>query len=130
MVEKYFGGKLPEVGSRESVVGSSGCKVLNDKVAALAGELDKTIPRLDFAAALMKIWEVIGIANKLIEDSKPWALAKEDKTEELASLLSNLMNALKAVADSVYPFMPTTSENIKKQLVKKSTPLFPRIESK
>jgi len=120
MVEKYFDGKLPEAGS-------TGCKVLDEKVAALAGELDKAIPRLDFAAGLMKIWEVIGIANKLIEDSKPWALAKEKKTEELASLLASLMNALKAVADSLYPFMPTTSENIKKQLVKKSGPLFPRI---
>jgi methionyl-tRNA synthetase len=96
----------------------------------LPGELDNTIPRLDFAGALMKIWEVVGIANKLIEDSKPWALAKESKTGELVSLLSGLMNALDVVADSIYPFMPATSENIKKQLVKKSTPLFPRIETK
>jgi len=129
MVEKYFGGKLP---SRLSSIVNRSSSIINleDKTEALPSELDKTIPRLDFAAALMKIWEVIGVANKLIEDAKPWALAKEKKTDELASLLSGLMKALDRVAESLYPFMPATSEKIKGQLIKKSTPLFPRIESK
>ena len=106
-----------------------GRELLDKKVVALPAELDNTVPKLDFAAALMKIWEVVGIANKLIEDSKPWTLAKENRTEELASLLSSLMNTLGVVADSIYPFMPGTSEKIKQQLVKKSTPLFTRIDT-
>jgi len=126
MVEKYFDGKLPDVSSFV-IRDSSFVKKLQEKTKALAQEMDKAIPRLDFAGALVKIWEVIGIANKLIEDSKPWALAKENKTDELASLLSSLMDALKTISDCLYPFMPGTSENIAKQLVKKSNPLFPRI---
>ena len=132
MVEKYFDGKLldrPGQTAGATHPDRVGRELLDKKVVALPAELDNTVPKLDFAAALMKIWEVVGIANKLIEDSKPWTLAKENRTEELASLLSSLMNTLGVVADSIYPFMPGTSEKIKQQLVKKSTPLFPRIDT-
>jgi methionyl-tRNA synthetase len=131
MVEKYFDGKLSIV--QRSAYSVQRTEVLDKKIAALPSELDRAIPKLDFATALTRIWEVIGIANKLIEDSKPWTLAKEGKTAELASLLSGLMNALKVTAECLYPFMPGTSEKIKEQLtgqlIKKSTPLFPRITS-
>ncbi len=144
MVEKYFEGKVPE---------GSGIETLKDKSLALASELEKRMPELDFAGALSKIWEVVNTANKLIEDSKPWALAKENKTQELKSLLYSLLESLRIVALSIYPFMPTTSKAIMKQLgieedpsnmkfsdvktwgmlkegikVNKSAPLFPRIE--
>ena len=153
MVEKYFEGKAPDassfVVSRSSLVTG-----LQDKAAGLAGELDKTIPQLDFAGALSKIWEIINTANKLIEDAKPWALAKEKKTGELALLLYSLLEALRIISLSIYPFMPGTAKNIMGQLgikhdpekmkfsdiktwgilqagikINKSNPLFPRIES-
>jgi len=143
MVEKYFDGKVPDVSS-SAVSGSPLVKNLQDKANGLAGELDKTIPRLDFAGALMKIWEVIGVANKLIEDSKPWALAKEKKVDELASLMYALLETLRIVAVSISPFMPGASKAMLAQLgtsdgksalrsggkINKSAPLFPRIETK
>jgi methionyl-tRNA synthetase len=125
MAEKYFDGKVPVSGA--GARNSGFVKNLNEKVTALPAELDKTMPKLDFAGALIKIWEVVGMSNKLIEDAKPWVLAKENKTEELACLLSTLLEALKVVSVLLYPFMPSTAENIKKQLIKKSDPLFPRI---
>jgi methionyl-tRNA synthetase len=146
MVEKYFEGNVPAV---------SGIEALKDKSVALAPELEKRMQELDFAGALSKIWEVVNTANKLIEDSKPWALAKEKKTKELQSLLYSLLESLRIVALSIYPFMPATSKSIMKQLgveedpsrmkfsdvstwgllkaglkVNKSAPLFPRIETK
>lgn len=131
MVEKYFGGKVPK---------GDGSKELRTKYRALPDELLKTIPRFDFTTALTKIWEVINIANKYIEDSKPWVLAKEKRTGELEEVIGGLLGSLRAVAISVYPFMPQTAKNIYGQLgmneklemgtrVKKAQALFPRIET-
>lgn len=128
MAGKYFGGKVPSV-TQYSILNTQ-YKSLKNKAIGLAGELEKTIPQLDFVTALTKIWEVISAANKLIEDSKPWALAKENKTDELASLMRALLDTLKIISDSVSAFMPGTAEAINAQLESgKPIPLFPRIET-
>lgn len=153
MVGKYFDGKVPDpgIGVRESGFGKS----LREKASALAGELERSIPNFDFMTALTKIWEVINIANKYIEEAKPWALSKEGKTEELKTVIYDLAEALRIVSIAVYPFMPTTAKNIYQQLglkadagtmtissikswgllpagtiISKPVPLFPRIEIK
>jgi methionyl-tRNA synthetase len=141
MVEKYFNGKVPE--NREQKTEDRTAENLRKKRDALAGELEKAIPQMDFAGALSKIWEVINIANKHIEDSKPWNLAKENKIDELSSLLYDLLEVLRVTAVSIHPFMPTTAVNIFTQLgikeelknlplnpgskISKGSPLFPRV---
>ncbi|MCX5667044.1 MAG: methionine--tRNA ligase [Candidatus Omnitrophica bacterium] len=140
MVEKYFEGKVPNV--QRTAYSVQRIDLLKEKAIALADELDKAMPQLDFAGALVKIWEVINVANKLIEDSKPWTLAKEKKTDELATLIYTLLDALRIVAISISPFMPGTAKAMMTQLgicddkkvlkpgdkINKSAPLFPRIE--
>ncbi len=143
MVEKYFEGKLPgSAGRREHPVRetkggalkSAAAEELKAKAISLEDALEIAIPNFDFVTALAKIWEVINIANKYIEDSKPWTLAKDKKTDELAELMHNLLETLRTVALAIDPFMPSTSEEILSQLgkakINKSTPLFPRIEAK
>ena len=88
MTEKYFEGEVPLVRGPQSIVHR---KEFIEKISGLPAELQKTIPNLDFVAGLTKIWEVIGLANKYIEDSKPWALAKEGKKEELACVIRDLL---------------------------------------
>ncbi|MDP3804378.1 MAG: methionine--tRNA ligase [Candidatus Omnitrophota bacterium] len=155
MVEKYFEGLVPGVRSFERSCSSrsqDNCDNMKEKALALAAELNRSIPNFDFANALAKIWEVIDIANKLIEDSRPWVLAKEKKVDELGALLYNLLESLRIIAISVYSFMPKTAENIWSQLgikndiektgykeinrwgglseghrINKSNPLFPRV---
>ncbi len=154
MAEKYFEGKVPGKGHGSQAKGSIG-KELEEKASALAGELEKAVPNFDFVNALSKIWEVINIANKFIEESKPWVLSKENKADELAAVIYSLLEVLRVVAISINPFMPQTSKNIWEQLgmeteiekisfsdgmkwgdmvegqkVSKAKPLFPRIESK
>ncbi len=140
MVEKYFEGKIPKktIDHRPKTIDQT----LREKATALAGELEKAIPQFDFTGALAKIWEVINIANKYIEDSKPWNLAKENKKEELAHMIYLLLDTLRIISISIYPFMPETAKNISLQLgmeeksnslkegskVSKTKPLFPRIE--
>jgi len=110
---------------------------------------------LDFSGALSLIWEVINKANKYIEETKPWEYAKNKDTEGLKIIIKSLLESLRIIAVLVYPFMPTSSERIWKELgfedkienvspksaekwdllvpgtkICKDKPLFPRIISK
>jgi methionyl-tRNA synthetase len=90
------------------------------------------LENLDFIAGLVAIWDLIGCANKYIEDTKPWNLKKESKTKELESFIAVLIAVLRAVAREIEPFMPQTaaliSAQIKPDRVSKGAPLFPRID--
>jgi methionyl-tRNA synthetase len=72
------------------------------------------------------------MANKYIEDTKPWNLAKEKKTDELKAFIYLLVEVIRSVGKAISPFMPQTASSIKEQLggeiIKKGKPLFPRIE--
>ena len=88
----------------------------------------------DFSLALEKIWECIAITNKYVEETKPWNLAKENKTEDLKAFIRLLVDAIRKINQELSPFMPKTAESILGQLggneIKKGNPLFPRIETK
>jgi methionyl-tRNA synthetase len=129
MIEKYFQGIIPDKGKLDQ----QGHKIedeINSLGAHIAANLEGFIG-YNFSASLECIWELINMANKYIEDTKPWNLAKENKTEELRSFIRLLVDVIREVADQIYPFMPQTAESIKDQLgkdkIKKGKPLFPRI---
>ena len=76
-----------------------------------------------FNEALISIWELISFCDKYIERERPW-----EKSEKQLSIINNLLFVLDNIAQLLQPFLPETSEKIKKQLkTKKSQPLFPRI---
>lgn len=124
MVEKYFNGYIPASG-----ISDIKWKQVLD---AFSGNVAQCMSKLDFNSALDKIWELINMANKYVEDSKPWNLAREEKTEELKAFIYLLVIVIREVAREIEPFMPLTAASIGEQLgektVKKGTPLFPRIE--
>ena len=130
-------------------------KELKSKAISLQKPLEEKMHSLNFSGALSIIWEVINKANKYIEQTKPWEYSKAKDEESLKYIICNLLEALRIVAISIYPFMPTTSENTWKQLgikgsvekaslelatkwnqlkpkakIAKAKPLFPRISSK
>jgi methionyl-tRNA synthetase len=151
MAGKYFGFKAPQASPQASHGGAE----LVAKAGELGGVMEAAMPEFDFVTALTKIWDVVKAANKYIEDSKPWTLAKEARTRELAGVIYNLLEALRIASVCVWPFMPGTARNILAQLgiegdpglmrvpesarwglmkaghqVRQPTPLFPRIETK
>ena len=89
---------------------------------------------LCFSLALEKIWEVIGITNKYVEETKPWNLLKEGKEDQLKAFIRLLVQAIRVIGQEIAPFMPKTAESIIMQLggdkINKGNPLFPRIEVK
>jgi methionyl-tRNA synthetase len=67
---------------------------------------------LQFSAGLEKTWALINVLNKMIEDDKPWALAKNGDFATLATHLATLLTGLWYIANLVEPCMPTVSERL------------------
>ena len=117
MADKYFDSDVPDAPPKakdarlEKLTGS-----LKEKATGLKRTLEKTIPALDFSGALSAIWQAVNKANKYIEESKPWEYARKKDRESLKYILRSLLETLRIVAISVYPFIPATSANIWKQL--------------
>ena len=60
--------------------------------------------------AIKAVWAFISRANKYIDETAPWALAKdESKKQELANTMYNLVEALRIISGLIYPYMPTTA---------------------
>ena len=147
MVEKYFGGKLPA--EREAAP-------VDDELIAMATALrdktDKYIDETQLNNALAEIFKVISRANKYIDETTPWILGKdESKKARLASVLYNLLEAIRISTTLLSCFMPSTMPKVWEQIgadkalityenagsfgvlpadvtVKKGAPLFPRID--
>jgi len=101
---------------------------IEDKNSNIYIDIGEHIENLRFNEALAGIWEVVRSCNQIIEQKKPWELAKTD-TKKLADVLGDVYKKLSTIAEAVEPFMPETSEKMKKQLkTLKPEPLFPRLE--
>ncbi|MBU1088174.1 MAG: methionine--tRNA ligase [Candidatus Omnitrophica bacterium] len=126
MIEKYVQGKIPLRRMGNEPVNLLGFAENLGKV------VDGQMEIYNFSQALIKIWEVINLANKFIEDTKPWVLFKENKQEEVSDFIFILSFVINQVQENLGPFMPITADKIYQQFasgcVKKQEPLFPRIE--
>ena len=123
MIEKYFSGNIPAV----DILG----KEWKLKLDGFLDEVNLHMSNLSFNLALDKIWELINMANKYIEDTKPWNLVKENKQNELKQFICILVDVIKKVSEAISPFMPQAAASIKEQFgereIKKGKPLFPRL---
>lgn len=133
MVEKYYSGIIPDIDVYTTGYDPSG-ENIKEKLQDLEREVSLPLAwGNDFSLALEKIWEVIGITNKYVEETKPWNLAKEAKVEQLKAFICLLVEAIRKIGTQIAPFMPKTAESIILQLggkeIKKGVPLFPRIET-
>jgi len=72
---------------------------------------------MQLSLTIKKVWAFISRANKYIDETAPWALAKDpEKKQELANVLYNLVESLRTISVLISPFMPQTAERIWKQL--------------
>lgn len=145
MIEKYFDGVMPAPTAKEAI---------DDELVNLALQTPKkvqaAIDELRIPEALECIFELIGRANKYIDETTPWILAKdEEKKERLGTVMYNLAESLRFSAVLLTAFLPETSQKINENLhvkavdwdslnsfdgtvagtvVKKGENLFPRID--
>ena len=112
MVEKYFGGKLPA--ARED--SDADCD-LKKMVGALRGRYETEMEKFQFQNGLEEIFKVISRANKYIDETAPWVLAKDEaKKPRLARVLYNLLETLRVCGTLLKPFMPESMEKLAAQI--------------
>ncbi|HDS30204.1 MAG TPA: methionine--tRNA ligase subunit beta, partial [Firmicutes bacterium] len=108
MIEKDSGGEIPIEGEHKKELLDSAKAAHDGAVAAM----------MDFAPnkALDAIWEFVKIANRNIEETKPWELRKEGKIRELHAFLYDQAQALHNLAILLNPFLPDLTQKIWEQL--------------
>lgn len=112
MVEKYFDGIIPPQKELYEVD-----LVLINAVKGLKKTVVEKMDDLKIAYALEKIFDVITLSNKYIDQTEPWILGKdESKKERLGTVLYNLCESIRVVSILLSPFIPDTSLKIKEKL--------------
>lgn len=146
MIEKYNSGIVPDAKLEDEYD-----KSLKEVALAAADRVEAEMDKFAFHSALEEIWILVRRANKYIDEKMPWVLAKDEaERDNLDTCLHNLAESIRIVSILIYPFMHSTSDEIRKQMglwyadvtwedakefemmyqekVKKGKPLFPRID--
>ena len=147
MIEKYHGGVVTHKEGTEAV-DKEFIALVNETVAGYSDAMD----HMELNQAIKDVWNLIGRANKYIDETAPWIMAKDPaQAERLQAVMYNLAEALRIIAILIAPFVPVTAPKIYEQLglgkpesffmadavwgklatgtkVQKGEPLFPRIE--
>ena len=112
MVNKYFDGVVPTPTQSDDLD-----LELIKTLTNLPKVVDEKMDTYHIADAIEAIFETLRACNKYIDDTTPWALAKdESKKERLGTVLYNLLDAIRITTILLSPFMPTTSEKVFKSL--------------
>ena len=112
MVEKYFGGTAANKGISDT---------MDAELITLAKETPSKVEELmdayQFSQALSEIWKLISRTNKYIDETTPWALAKnESKKDRLETVMYNLCEAIRIAAELIAPVMTRTTPAILAQI--------------
>lgn len=148
MINKYCDGKVPAYASKVIPFDSE----LSTTAANVIGKYHEAMEKMEFNTAIAEIWTLVSRANKYIDETAPWVLAKEEeKRNELESVMIHLAESLRIVAILLQPVMTETPGKIFEQLgldpetmnmenihfgefptdvtvTSKGTPIFPRLE--
>lgn len=148
MVIKYFDGTIPT----EKQSGEFDHDLIA-QASALRAKVDGYMDKTQLQNALAEIFKVVSRANKYIDETAPWVLAKDEANKpRLAAVLYNLLDTIRIISSLLCPFMPTTMPKVWEQIgadenavsyenagkfgvlpenvtVKKGEVLFPRIDT-
>ncbi|WP_407894796.1 methionine--tRNA ligase [Lacticaseibacillus sp. N501-2] len=148
MINKYCGGVLPELQHDGTPFDAS----LEATAADVIGQYNGLMDNLQFSDAMDATWKLVSRANKYIDETEPWNLAKDpEKHDALASVMAHLAESLRVIALLIQPVMTHAPKQIFGQLgfddedesqetlawghlpagakvVAKGTPIFPRLD--
>ena len=112
MVEKYFGGTLPE--AREA---GEADEALISMLSGLRDRYEAQMEKFQFQNGLEEIFKCIQRANKYIDETMPWALAKDEANKpRLAAVMYNLLESIRICATLLLPFIPESCGKIFAQI--------------
>jgi len=112
MYKKYF---------NDVIVSSSASEAIDEEIKSMFNEVIKDVEKymylFEFSRALETIWRFISRLNKYIDETMPWALAKdESKKDRLAAVMNILCEGLYKIAFLIAPYMPMSAQKISNQL--------------
>ena len=112
MDNKYFGGLICQPSAPEALD-----EELKAVALAMPGKVEAKMNELKVADAIDEIFTLLRRANKYIDETAPWILAKSEETKpRLGTVLYNLLEAIRFAAVALKPFLPDTSDRILSQL--------------
>lgn len=112
MINKYFGGEIQS----GDVTGEFDDDLKTVAVSAVE-KIAKKMETLHVADSLDEIWAVVNRANKYIDETAPWVLAKDEAQKpRLGTVLYNLAETIRIIAALLSPYMPETSQKIAAQI--------------
>lgn len=112
MVDKYFGGTLPAERKADPLDDE-----LMEMVKGLREKYETEMETYAFQNALIEIFKIVSRSNKYIDETAPWTLGKDpEQKDRLASVLYNLLEAIRVCAVLLTPFIPETVEKIFDQI--------------
>ncbi|WNX85627.1 methionine--tRNA ligase [Agathobaculum sp. NTUH-O15-33] len=112
MTKKYFGGVIPAPEAAEPVD-----EELKSLALALPTAVEKRMSGLHVADAIDEIFTLLRRSNKYIDETMPWALAKDEaKKARLGTVLYNLLESIRFAAVELAPYLPETADKIFAQL--------------
>lgn len=112
MADKYFGGTLPEI--REDTELDNEFK---NTVIKTVSDVDNAMSKTEIKNALEIIFKTVDRANKYIDETEPWKLGKSEESKpRLATVLYNLLDAIRIISGLLSPFMPSTMPEVWEQI--------------
>ena len=123
MVHGYRTGRVP----------AGGAGPLADLLGRLPAEVDAALESFDFRTAVGVVMDAVDAANRLVNRTRPWELARAGRSAELDSVLAALVDACRTVARELSPFVPGLAHRIAHQLgdggveLRQAEPVFPRL---
>jgi methionyl-tRNA synthetase len=112
MANKYFNGYVPNQNALEQI----DIDFINN-FKGIDKIIEEKMDKLQVAAALEEIFNLLRKSNKYIDETTPWNLAKDEKfISRLETVIYNLLEAIRMAAVMLQPFIPETSEKIFEQL--------------
>lgn len=112
MIDKYFDGIIPAYKGSVTSFDDQLVQMQRDTLK----KFEEAMERMEFSVALTALWQLVSRTNKYIDETQPWALAKEeDKKGELASVMTHLAESIRHTAILLKPFLTRTPAGIFEQ---------------
>jgi methionyl-tRNA synthetase len=113
IVKNSFGGKVPVI-ERDHL--SELDRALLDKASASAASAAQQLELIQPSRALEAIWELVSAANKYVDQTEPWRLAKQVDTTRLGQVVYTVLETLRYLGIMLWPFMPGKCDELLAQL--------------
>jgi methionyl-tRNA synthetase len=134
MIHRYRGGHVPAAPDGAPASAASACAALATAIGNAPGLIAAALDDFDFRRATEAVWRIADEANRYVNRTRPWDLAKAGDDAELAAVLATLLAACQAIGAHLAPFLPDAAARIARQCapdaagcLPRPAPLLPRI---